>query len=436
MLLGTQRINAQGHLEIGGCDTVDLAREFGTPLYVMDEASVRDRCRAYRQAFETRHAHSEIVFAGKAFLTLATCRIVAQEGLGLDVSSAGELYTALKAQFPPERIYLHGSYKSRRELEMALDHGVGRIIVDSDSELDELNALAAEKGTRANILVRVTPAVDPHTHKFIQTGKIDSKFGFGIDTSRAMRGVRRALECESVSVRGLHCHVGSQLLDLEAFELASELLPKFVRDVSTATGLHVAELNMGGGLGIRYLEEHQPPSIENLAETLVGNLRKHLTAFGLAMPKLTVEPGRSIVGEAGTTLYTIGPVKEIPNVRTYVSVDGGLSDNPRPALYDAKYSAIVANKADQPAAEVVTVAGKHCETDNLMMDIALAAPQPGDILAVQSTGAYNYSMSSNYNRFPRPAVVLVGDGKAEVIALRQTFDDLIAQDVIPERLAM
>lgn len=434
MLLGTQKINTAGHLEIGGCNSVELARQFGTPLYVMDEAWLRDRCRTYRKEFENRHEQSEILFAGKSCLTAALCRIMDEEGLGIDVASAGELHTALQAAFPSERIYMHGNYKSRCELEMALNNGVGRIIVDSDHELDALNALASEKGGTANILLRVTPAVDPHTHKYIQTGKIDTKFGLGIDTSKALQGVRHALECKSVNLCGLHCHVGSQLLDLEAFQLAADMLPKFIQRVHQELTFEIRELNMGGGLGIRYLEEHQPPQISELAELLVSNLKRNFAAFGHPMPKLMVEPGRSIVGEAGTTLYTIGPVKEIPNVRKYVSVDGGLSDNPRPALYEARYSAIVANKANQPANDVVTVAGKHCETDNLIMDIALACPQSGDILAVQSTGAYNYSMSSNYNRFPRPAMVLVNDGSAEVIVKRETLEDLMAHDVIPERL--
>ncbi|MBI3920726.1 MAG: diaminopimelate decarboxylase [Armatimonadetes bacterium] len=434
MLLGTQQVSAAGHLVIGGCDTVELAQQYGTPLYVMDEACIRENCRAYRRAFESRHPQTEICYAGKAFLTMALCRIVDQEGLGLDVASAGEFYTALQAGFPPGRVYLHGNFKSPMEMGMALDHGVGRIVVDSVEELELIDSLAQAKGTTANILLRVTPAVDPHTHKFIQTGKIDSKFGLGIDTGQALAGVRHALNCQSIKLCGLHCHVGSQLLDLEAFDLAAEMMPQFIKTVDQETGVTIEELNVGGGLGIRYLEEHQPPSVENLAETVLTKLKRGLSASGLPMPKIMLEPGRSIVGEAGTTLYTIGPIKDIPHVRKYVSVDGGLSDNPRPALYDARYSALIANRATEPPNEVVTVAGKHCETDNLIMDIALASPRPGDTLAVQSTGAYNYAMSSNYNRFTRPAVVLVNEGESEVIVRRETLEDLVAHDVLPERL--
>jgi len=427
-------VNEAGHLEIGGCDTVELARQFGTPLYVMDEAFIRERCRAYRQAFQRRQPEAEILFAGKAFLTMAMCRLVAEEGLGLDVASGGELYTALAAGFPPARLYLHGNYKSRKELEMALDHRVSRIIVDSIMELNILDSLAAERGVKADILLRVTPAVDPHTHKHIQTGKIDTKFGLGIDTSQATEGVKYALECDHLSLRGLHCHVGSQLLELEPFQLAAEMMAQFIGEVKETTGVSIEELNLGGGLGIRYLEEQNPPTIEEFAEALFTRLTANFDRLGMPLPKIMVEPGRSIVGEAGTTLYTIGPIKEIPNVRTYVTVDGGLSDNPRPALYDAKYSALIANKANQHPNVVVTVTGKHCETDNLIVDVALASPQPGDILAVQCTGAYNYAMASNYNRFTKPAVVLVKAGRADLIVRRETFDDLIAHDVIPDRL--
>jgi len=434
MLLGTQRINAAGHLEIGGCDAVELAQIFGTPLYVMDEASIRERCRAYRRAFERNHANSEVLFAGKAFLTTAMCRLIDQEGLGLDVASAGELHTALTAGFPPDRVCMHGNFKSLRELEMALDNGVGRTIVDSIAELNALNSLAAERGGTANILLRVTPAVDPHTHKYIQTGKIDTKFGLGIDTGQALQGVKIALECANVRLRGLHCHVGSQLLDTEAFELAANMMPQFIRQATASTGCPIDELNLGGGLGIRYLERHDPPSIDAFAETLFARLTENFGEIKQPLPKIMIEPGRSIVGEAGTTLYTVGPIKRIPNVRTYISVDGGLSDNPRPALYEAEYSAMIANRAEQIPDVTVTVAGKHCETDNLIMDIALASPQTGDILAVQCTGAYNYAMASNYNRFTKPAVILVHDGDAEVIVRRETLDDLTAHDVIPDRL--
>lgn len=438
--LGTQKINEQGRLEIGGCDCVELAREFGTPLYVLDEALIRQNCREYRAAFEKRTPNVEIIYATKACLTTALCRIMQQEGLALDTASAGELFTALKAEFPAEKIYLHGNFKSTLELEMALNAKVGRIVVDSELELEQLNALAAQNGQVADVLLRITPAVDPHTHEYIQTGKVDTKFGLGIGTSAAMKGVKRALSLKNLRLHGFHSHIGSQILDAHFFEMGAELLVAFIKAAAEETGFEAKELNLGGGLGIKYVSEHKPPTKDEFAEVLVGAVKRACAKHRVALPKLMLEPGRSIVGDAGTTLYTVGPIKDINGVRTYVSVDGGLSDNPRPALYQARYSLILANRplddeADsQSPAKVVTIAGRHCETDTLFEDVTLPKLQPGDVLAVQSTGAYNFSMSSNYNRFPRPAVVLVNDGRAELIVKRQTLEDLVAQDVMPERL--
>lgn len=432
--LGTQRINAQGHLEIGGCDCVELAREFGTPLYVLDEALIRQNCREYRAAFEKRYPQVEVIYATKACSTTALCRIMQQEGLSLDTASAGELFTALKAEFPAEKIYLHGNFKSPLELEMALSAKVGRIVVDSELELEQLNALAAQRGQVADILLRVTPAVDPHTHEYIQTGKVDTKFGLGIGTGAAMRGVKKALSLKNLRLHGFHSHIGSQILDVHFFEMGAELLVAFVKAAAVETGFEARELNLGGGLGIKYVSEHKPPTKEEFAEVLVSAVKRACAKHRVALPKLMLEPGRSIIGDAGTTLYTVGPIKDINGVRTYVSVDGGLSDNPRPALYQARYSLILANRPLDDQKQVVTIAGKHCETDTLFEDVTLPKLQPGDILAVQSTGAYNFSMSSNYNRFPRPAVVLVNEGRAELIVRRQTLEDLVAQDVMPERL--
>lgn len=432
--LGTQRVNGQGHLEVGGCDTVELAKQFGTPLYVMDEQLIRQCCREYREAFGRYTSDSLIFYAGKAFLPMAMCRIAQQEGLGLDVASAGELYTALRAGFPPEQICLHGNFKSEQELVMALEAGVGWIVVDCEPELEQLNALAGERGIQASILIRANPDVKPKTHTSIQTGQIDSKFGLGISTSHALRAVRRALELPHLNLRGLHCHIGSQVLGIRAFEVAAEMMISFMAEVRRSTGVTLPELNLGGGLGIRYVFDDEPPSIEEYARSICRAVHQAAAAEDFPIPKIMQEPGRSIVGEAGLTLYTVGVVKEIPHVRTYVSVDGGLSDNPRPEMYGAEYVAVVANKAHQEPTQVVTIAGKHCETDTLIHETHVAPVRPGDLLAVQSTGAYNYAMSSNYNRFPRPAVVLVKDGRAEVIVKRETLEDLIAHDVLPERL--
>lgn len=434
MLFGTQRINEAGHLEIGGCDAVDLAAQFGTPLYVLDEQHVRERCRSYLSAFRTRLPQVEIAYAGKALLTKALCRIVQQEGLSLDTASAGELYTALQAGFPPGRIKLHGNFKSDQELLMALRESVGRVVVDSLSEIERLSRLAQEEGKQADILLRVAPGIKTQTHTFIQTGQLDSKFGLGLTTSAAWEGVEKALALPGINLRGLHAHIGSQLFGLDCFQKAAESMVEFMAAIRDQFGVVLEELDLGGGLGISYTPEDTPPTIEELAEVITAGLQQACEQFGYPLPRLILEPGRSIVGTAGTTLYRVGPVKEIPGVRTYVAVDGGLSDNPRPALYGAEYTAIVANKAAQAPSQAVRVAGKHCETDTLLAEVTIQPVQEGDVLAVFSTGAYNYAMASNYNRFCRPAMVLVNEGKAEIIVARETLDDVIAQDLMPERL--
>ncbi|MBC7287392.1 MAG: diaminopimelate decarboxylase [Armatimonadetes bacterium] len=436
MLNGTQRINELGHLEVGGCDCVDLAREFGTPLYVLDEELVRENCRQYRYHFVERlGGRAEVCYAGKALLTTAICRIIEQEGLGLDVASAGELYTALKADFPVSRVKMHGNFKSDLELEMAVDAGVGRIVIDSLSEIKRLDDVCQRLGKTADVLIRVTPGIKVQTHDYIATGHLDSKFGLGIASGMADEGVRRVLEARNLVLHGIHCHIGSQVFGLDSFARATELMIDFAAHVRDRYGIELPELDMGGGLGIAYTSEDAPPTIEELSEVIVSALLRAVAHYDLNVPKLIVEPGRSIVGPAGLTLYTVGPIKEIPGTRTYVAVDGGLSDNPRPALYGAVYHAVVANKADRPATMAVRVSGKHCETDTLLPEVTLQPVEEGDILAVFCTGAYNYSMSSNYNRFPRPAMVLVRDGQADVIVERETLDDLLRQDRMPPRLA-
>ena len=439
MLLGTQKINEAGHLEIGGCDTVELAERFGTPLYVMDEDHVRDNCRRYLRAFRQGYGDADIAFAGKSFMAAAMCRIAEQEGLLLDVASGGELFTAQVAGYPMEGVIFHGSNKSVDEMQMALDLGVGRIVVDNFLELAQLDELARAARKRATVLLRLTPGIDPHTHRLIRTGQADTKFGFNIKDGSGVLALRKALDCTNVDLRGFHCHVGSQLLDVTTLQQALRIMVRFMAE-ALEVGFKTSELNLGGGLGIRYLSTHQPPTIEEFAARLVAVAKRELARHELEAPKLVLEPGRSIVGEAGTTLYRIGAIKEVrtrkaPGSRIYVSVDGGLSDNPRPSLYDAKYEAIVANRATSPADTVVTITGKHCETDTLIEDAKIASPTPGDILAVYSTGAYNYSMASNYNRVPRPAVALVSGGRADVIVRRETLEDLTSHDEIPHRLS-
>lgn len=439
MLLGTQRFNDREHLEIGGCDAVDLAERFGTPLYVMDERLIRANCRAYRRSFENRYPRTIIAYAGKAFLTMAACRIVEQEGLWLDVASGGELFTAQQAGFPGERLVFHGSNKSEAELRQALEYGVGTIVVDSLWELGLLGGLSRESGRRAAIQIRCTPGIDPHTHRRISTGQEDSKFGLPVRDGQALAAIRAALEMPQVRVAGIHCHLGSQLLQLDTYSDAVSIMVDFMRQIRDETGLMMEKLNLGGGLGIRYLPEHQPPTVEQFAERLTTELRARLQANGLPEVTLGLEPGRSIVGEAGTTLYRVGAVKELRlgpdgRRRVYVSIDGGMSDNPRPQLYDARYTALLANRREAETT-TVAIAGKHCETDILIWDVQLPLPRPGDLLAVLSTGAYNYSMASNYNRLPRPAVVLVAEGSADVIVERESFSDLVRFDRIPARLA-
>ncbi len=433
-LFGTQRINEQGHLEIGGCDTLDLAAEFGTPLYVLDEALVRSTCNAYVTEFGKRLERVEIAYAGKALLTTALCRIVRQEGMALDVASPGELHTALKAGFPVGHIKMHGNFKSDMALAMALEHGVGRVVADSLSELERLSKMAVEMGKKAEVLIRVGPGIKTQTHSYIQTGQADSKFGLSIASGAAMEGIKLALSLPGIDLRGLHCHIGSQLFGLDSYARTVEMMTEFIRLVRAETNWTCDELDLGGGLGIAYTPEDAPPSVAELADVICPALKSAAEAQGLPLPKLILEPGRSIVGPAGTTLYTVGPVKVIPGVRTYVAVDGGLSDNPRPALYEAEYTALVANKAKQPATVPVRVSGSHCETDTLIPETPLQPVEEGDVIAVFCTGAYNHAMASNYNRFRRPAMVVVMEGKADLIYERETLDDLVAHDVIPDRL--
>lgn len=434
MLLGTQAIGPDGRLRVGGCDAVELAESFGTPLYVLDEAQLRANCRAYRQALEGVAARSQVMYAGKALLTTAVASLVASEGLGIDVASGGELATALAGGVEPGRLLLHGNCKSETEMRLALNRHVGRVVVDALPELDQWQRLATELDTRAPVLIRVNPNVKPKTHTAISVGQIDSKFGLSISAGAAIEAARKALELDRIDFLGVHFHIGSQVLGWQAFAAAAEEAADFVRTVRDELGAVVDQVILGGGLGIRYLPEHEPPAIAEFVPKVVSALLTRLRAHDLPEPLVLLEPGRSIVGEAGLTLYRIGVVKDIPDVRTYVSVDGGLSDNPRPEMYGAEYHVFLANKADQPAETVVTVAGKHCETDTLFRNVALADPRPGDILAVQSTGAYNYAMASNYNRLPRPAMVLVADGQAELIVRRETYEDLLKCDLMPQRL--
>jgi len=421
-----------GRLVIGGVPAADLARQFGTPLYVMDERRIRDNCRAYTAALRAAFPRAQAVFASKALCCLATCRLAHEEGLLIDVVSAGEIHTALRAGVPADRLLLHGSNKTPDELELALRSGVGRIVVDNFYDLELLEALTARTGAVADVLLRLTPGIEPHTHRAIRTGGVDSKFGFGMVDGAAREAVARTLDVPRLRLRGIHCHIGSQVMDLEPFVLAAEAMMEFAAWMARAQRVTVEELDLGGGLGIRYLPADEPPSVEAYVSALARVVRTRAGEHGLPLPTVMVEPGRSIVGDAGVTLYTVGAVKAIPGIRAYASVDGGMYENPRPALYNARYQAVLAERLLEPATATVTIAGRCCESgDVLVWDARVPEPRPGDLLAVFSTGAYTYSMASNYNRYPRPPIVFVRDGRARVVVARETIDDLLARDIPP-----
>lgn len=424
-------VNEYGHLTIGGVDTVALAAKYGTPLYVMDEDAIRANCRALKNSLEAHYAnHGMVLYASKAFCCKQIYRIIAQEGLGADVVSGGELYTALEAGFPAERIYFHGNNKTAQELSMALKAGVGRIVVDNIAELELLSALAKAAGRDANILFRIKPGIDAHTHNFVRTGQIDSKFGFALETGEAMEAVARAISLPGISLMGIHCHIGSQIFDIDPFCHAAEVMLDFAQQIRETHGFIIKELNLGGGFGIRYVEEDDPKALESYMEAVSKIVTARCEKYDLPVPFICIEPGRSIVGDTGITLYTVGSVKTIPGCRTYVSVDGGMTDNPRYALYQSAYEAIVANKAAQLKDFTATIAGRCCESGDLIQEhTSIQTPAVGDILAVLSTGAYNYSMASNYNRVPRPPVVMVHGGTDSVAVRRESYADLVRNDL-------
>lgn len=433
---GTAGKTEEGHLTIGGVDVADLAQEFGTPLYIMDEALIRQNCRNYQEAFRQHYPNAAVAYASKAFLTTAMVALIEQEGMSLDVVSGGEIATAVKAGYAMGKTLFHGNNKTVAELAYALSVGVGRIIVDSVHELELLNRVAGEAGITPKILLRLTPGVSAHTHHYISTGQLDSKFGIPIEMGMAMEASKLALALPHLDLVGFHCHIGSQIFDMEGFRVAASRMLQFVADVKSQTGLVVAELNLGGGLGVRYTEADSPTTPDVMIKVVTDAVRAYCHEYSLDLPHLIVEPGRSIVGEAGTTLYTVGTIKEIPGVRTYISVDGGMGDNIRPALYQAEYDCVIANKLDSATEKVVTVAGRYCESgDKLIIDAKVADDvASGDLLAIFTTGAYNYVMASHYNRFAKPPVVFVADGKADLVVRRESFDELSAYDLLPERL--
>jgi diaminopimelate decarboxylase len=411
------RVNDRGHLEVGGCDLVELAREFGTPAYVYSEDDIRARARKYRGAFEAHGVEFEVLFASKAAPFTAAYRVMREEGLSADVASGGELAMALRAGFSGDRLYLHGNNKTERELGEALDAGVGHVICDSFDEIERLDAMAS---AGQDVLIRVTPGVSPTTHASVQTGGLDSKFGFGLEDGLAAEAIERVLAARNLRLVGLHAHIGSQILELEPF----------VRAIAAVGSLADPEwcrvVNVGGGLGIAYLAGDAPPLISSYVDVKVRGVREVFPE----VPKILIEPGRSLVGNAGVTIYTVGTVKEIPGVRTYLAVDGGMSDNLRPMLYDSRYEALIADRPEEPPATRVTVAGMHCESgDILIRDADLPAPRSGDVLVTPATGAYGYAMANNYNGMTRPPVIFASDGDARLVVRRETYADLMGRDV-------
>lgn len=435
----TLKVNTKGHLEIGGADCVELAKTFGTPLYVFDEAYIRKMMRVYRDTLAKEYGtNGMVLYASKAFSCQAIYRIADEENIGIDVVSGGELYTALQAGFPAEKMYMHGNNKLDYEIAEALDANIGCIVADAYSEIDKIDAEAKKRGKIQKILLRINPGVEAHTHAFVQTATTDSKFGFSVANGEAERVTAYALTKKNVSLCGYHCHIGSQIFEKESFVLAVEKCMQFLSEMKQRLSFTANTLNLGGGFGVWYTEEDKKIPAEGYAEylkALIAAVKTCAKKYALPLPFLLIEPGRSIVGEAGITLYTVGAIKDIPGVKKYVAIDGGMFDNPRYALYQSKYTALLANRAAEEPTEIVSIAGKCCESgDIIAVNVPMPKAKSGDVLAVLSTGAYNYSMAMNYNRNKIPPCVLVNEGNAEYIIRPQTYEDIVRNDVIPTRM--
>lgn len=425
----TVEVNDKGHLVLGGCDVTDLVSEFGTPLYVFDEHTLRSMCTEFVSEFQTRYPTSLIAYAAKAFINPTLATIINEHGLGMDIVSGGELAVAQTVQFPPSNIYFHGNNKTNHELQMALDYKTGRIVVDGFNELNDLNRMAKSRGVVQDIMLRISPSVDPHTHAYTTTGVLDSKFGFPIETGDATQAIKSSIKASNLNLVGLHFHLGSPIFELEPYSTAINAVLTFASHFKN-DGLDVQEFSPGGGFAIGYDTSQPPPSIADYAQVITSAVITGCNNLGLNKPKLVVEPGRSIVGRAGVALYTVGTIKNIPGVRKYVSLDGGMGDNIRPALYQAQYDAVIANKMSEPPEETITLAGKFCESgDILVRDISLPNATQGDIIAIPSSGAYAPSMANNYNMNPKPALIMVMDGKPKLIRRRETYADLMLADI-------
>ncbi len=424
-----QQLNAAGHLTIGGCDAVDLAHQFGTPLVVYDVQQIRQQIRAFKRVFEENNVDYAVSYASKAFSAIAMYQVVAAEGAHVDVVSGGELYTAIKAGFPMADVSFHGNNKSREELEMAIDYHVGTIMIDNFHEIELLADVLEKLDAHVDVMLRITPGISAHTNKYIQTGQVDSKFGFDLQSGQADEALAKVLENPRMQMKGLHAHIGSQIFELAGFEGVAKKLVEVAAHWQEKFNYQAAVINVGGGFGIRYVKDDTPLAPEEFVAAIIKAIKAEIKETNLAMPTIWIEPGRSIAGPAGYNLYTVGSRKDVPGLKPYVTVDGGMGDNIRPALYEAQYETVLANNPRAELVEHVRVAGKYCESgDILSQNQVLPATKPGDVLAMLDTGAYGYSMASNYNRNPRPAVVFVEKGTAQVVIKRETYDDLVHLD--------
>ncbi len=429
ILPDTALLNESGHLSIGGCDLIRLAEEFGTPLYVFDEVTLRRRCTEYGTEFGSRYPDTLVIYACKAFINRALAQLFKEEGLGLDVVSAGELAIAKSVDFPLSKVYFHGNNKTREELELALNWGIGRIVVDNFYELSLLTEVAKKAGIVQDILLRLCPGIDPHTHRYVATGVADSKFGFPM--AQAKEALARSLSTPNLNLVGLHAHLGSQICEIKPYQDAVEIMFRFAAEMRDEHGFELLEFSPGGGFAIQYTLDDPAPSTADFAQAITSSLVSVTEELGLHQPRLIVEPGRGIVGRAGVALYQVGGIKEIPGIRKYISVDGGIGDNIRPALYGARYEAIAANKMAADEMEVVTIAGRYCQSgDVLIRDISMPKLEPGDIIAVPCSGAYSIPMASNYNAVLKTAIVLVKEGEARLIRRRETYEDLMRRDIL------
>lgn len=422
--------NDNGMLTIGGVRVDNLVKEYGTPLYVLDEDTVRNNIRNFKKSLDENYEKGMVLYASKALNCLELCRIANDEGIGLDCVSAGEIYTALTAGFPANKIYFHGNNKTEDELIYAIDNNIGVIIVDNYFELDSINEIAKQKGKKVKVMFRIKPGIDAHTHDFIRTGQIDSKFGFALENGEAYNAVKSTLDKENLKLIGLHCHIGSQIFDDQPFMEAARVMMKFYKQIKDEFSIELDQLNLGGGFAIKYLESDEHIGYDTYMKEVATIINDFCKENDLKVPMILIEPGRSVVGAAGITLYKCGSIKEIKHIRNYVAIDGGMGDNPRYALYESDYEVLIANKLNEKADYKATVAGKCCESGDLIQEnVVMPKPEKGDIVAVLSTGAYNYSMASNYNRIPRPAMVMLKDKKSRVIIKRETFEDLVRNDI-------